>query len=104
MSPNKGPGNKIQAIDSPRRLKSDVARAIDAMVMANPTEVWMAKTAPTWWGGAACADKAENCGESATTAAPHTRKMASNSSAWSLAPITATIRQQSPEIASARAA
>src|SRR5215831_16684482 len=104
MSPSKGPGNKIQATDNPKRLKSDVARAIEAMVMANPTEFWMAKTAPTWWGGAAWADNAEDCGESATTAAPHTRKMASNSLVWSLAPVTATIEQQSPEIASARAA
>ena len=44
------------------RLKSDVARVMNAMVMANPTEFWMAKTVH-WLGGAAWADKAETCGD-----------------------------------------
>ena len=38
----------------------------------------MANTPPTRFEGAAAADKAENCGESATTAAPQTRRMARN--------------------------
>src|SRR5579859_4679361 len=77
---------------------------MDAIVMANPTEFCSANTAPTRFDGAAAADKAENCGESATTAAPQTSNSARNTFGESCLQPTATTKQQNPETASDTAA
>jgi hypothetical protein len=49
-----------------------VASVIDTMVMPKPMLFCSASALPTSRGGQAAADSAENCGESATTATPHT--------------------------------
>src|SRR2546421_153878 len=41
------------------------------IVMANPAEVTMVSAVPLLSGGADCATRVENCGESATTVIPH---------------------------------
>src|SRR5580704_6938948 len=64
----------------------------------------MARTLPTRSDGAACADKAENCGESATTAAPHTRRTTIKVCGESCLQPAATMKQQNPETVSASAA
>src|ERR1700730_4867248 len=64
----------------------------------------MARAAPTRWGGHARADRAENCGESATTAAPQTSSKAKSPTGKKTRQASAKIKQQSPESESDMAA
>ena len=54
----------------PQSSTRRVASAIEPMVIAKPSEFWIASALPTICGGQALADIAENCGESATTDIP----------------------------------
>src|SRR5262249_4383114 len=64
----------------------------------------MASTLPTRFDGADCADNAENCGESATTAAPHTSSSTMNVCGESCFQPAATMKQQKAEVVNASAA
>ncbi len=60
--------------------------SIEAIVIAKPIAFWKASALPTLSGAQARADRAEKCGESATTLAPHTSiSAASNSGGQSVA-------------------
>src|SRR5229473_3965911 len=97
MSPSSGPGRSSQATFAPRRSKRPVAIAIETTVMPKPIEIWMANAAPTRLGGHARAERAENCGESATTAAPQTSSSARSATGGNTCQPSAKIKQQSPE-------
>src|ERR1700719_1481284 len=64
----------------------------------------MASAAPTRWGGHARADRAENCGEAATTAAPQSSSNARSPTGENNCQASAKIKQQSPESESDMAA
>src|SRR5258708_29348688 len=64
----------------------------------------MASAAPTRSGGQARAERAENCGESATTAHPQTSSSERSPVGGNARQASAKIKQQSPESESAMAA
>src|SRR5260370_37615547 len=94
MSPRRGLGRSSQATFAPKRSKRPVAIAIETTVMPKPIEIWMANAAPTRFGGHARAERAENCGESATTAAPQTRSSARSATGGSASQPSAQKKQQ----------
>ena len=55
----------------PQSPTQAVPRWMEIMVIAKPSEFCSASALPTISGAQARADRAENCGESATAAAPH---------------------------------
>ena len=52
-----------------------VTSQMDKIVIKNPMLFWIVNAVPTKSEGHALADMAENWGESATTAKPHTNKI-----------------------------
>lgn len=72
---------------------------IATIVMANPMLFWIARALPTRVGGQARADNAENWGESATTATPHTNMRITLAVGKST--IKGKTRQQAAEVARA---
>ncbi|MDT4872746.1 hypothetical protein FQZ97_1079480 [compost metagenome] len=74
---------------------------MDTTVMANPMQFWIASAPPTASGGHALAASAENCGESATTEAPHAISSTRSAGAGSSRQPSAKIRPQAPDNARA---
>jgi len=72
--------------------------------MANPAEFCKASADPTDSGGQLLEAMAENCGESATTAAPQTMRNASNPNGEACDETHGKRKQQKPEIINAAAA
>jgi hypothetical protein len=104
IKPKMGPGNSSQATYSRRLGKLVVVREIAPMVRANLNAFCSDSAPPTRCDGHDLAANAENCGESATTAAPHRSIKALRSQLGSREANTGNRRQQEPDMANAAVA
>src|SRR6516225_3882847 len=99
--PSTGPGTRSQVASSPTCSNRVVVAAIDTTVIAKPIEFCIASALPTRTGGQALAASAENCGESATTEAPHTMSVTTMTPGERWRQPRAKVSPHSPDIASA---